>query len=410
MKRKIFTALFFALICGKSVSAQGFLRVNASKIENDANKDFILKGIGLGGYMLQEGYMFGLSNLGQQHKIREKITNLVGEKETERFYDKWLHNFIQKADVDSLAAWGFNSIRLPMHYNLYTLPVDKEPVKGKNTWLSKGFTLTDSLLSWCKQNHIYLILDLHAAPGGQGNDLPISDRYPNQPSLWQSPENQEKTIALWKKLANRYKNEKWIGGYDILNETNWGFGDTTTDKKGINEKNNVPLRDLFVRITNAIRSEDKKHIIFLEGNGFANNYNGIFPLWDKNLVVSFHKYWNPNTQEAIQKFLDYRTQYDVPLWLGESGENNNKWFAEAVQLMEKNDIGWCWWPYKKMGASNPLEIKKPENYQLFIDYCTGKNNTLDKATAQQILKDWLDNLKIQNNILHRDVIDALIQK
>lgn len=397
------TVIFF-LQC----SSQGFLRVNGKRIENDANKDFILRGIGIGGYMLQEGYMFGLGFLGPQYKIKEKIAGIVGEKETADFYNKWLHNFLQKADIDSLAAWGFNSIRLPLHYRLFTLPVDEEPVKDKNTWLQQGFTLVDSILSWCRQDHIYLILDLHAAPGGEGHDLPISDGNPAKPSLWQSLQNQDKTVALWNEFARRYKNEKWIGGYDILNETNWGFDDSA-DVRGTKEQRNIPLRNLMMRITKAIRSEDKKHIVFLEGNGFANNYNGIFPLWDNNIVVSFHKYWNPNTQEAIQKFLDYRAKYNVPLWLGESGENDNQWFADAVRLMEKNDIGWSWWPLKKMGKNNPLEIKRPQEYKQFLDYCSGKGLKPDKQKMENILHEWLENIKIQNNIVHPDVIQSLIQ-
>ncbi len=88
------------------------------------------------------------------------------------------------------------------------MPVDKEPVAGENTWLDKGFALTDSLLSWCKANNMYLILDLHAAPGGQGNDINIADRDTTKPSLWQSEANQQKTIALWRKLAERYKDEE----------------------------------------------------------------------------------------------------------------------------------------------------------------------------------------------------------
>ena len=138
--------------------------------------------------MLQEGYMLGINKDAQQNQIRARIEELMGLKETEEFYDAWLHNFIQKSDIDLMHAWGFNSVRLPMHFNLYTLSVDQEPVAGKNTWLDKGFKLTDSLLSWCKANHIYLILDLHAAPGGQGNDINISDRDTTKPSLWQSPD------------------------------------------------------------------------------------------------------------------------------------------------------------------------------------------------------------------------------
>ncbi|WP_431217755.1 cellulase family glycosylhydrolase [Puia sp. P3] len=67
---------------------------------------------------------------------------------------------------------------------------------------------------------------------------------------------------------------------------------------------------------------DQRHIIIIEGNGFGNNYNGIFPLWDDNLVLSFHKYGNFNTQASIQNFLNWQDQYNVPLWLGESGENS----------------------------------------------------------------------------------------
>jgi len=286
--------------------------------------------------------------------------------------------------------------------------VEEEPVKDENTWLQKGFDLTDSLLKWCRQNSMYLILDLHATPGGQGNDLPISDRHPDEPSLWQSKANRDKTVALWQKLAERYKNEPYIGGYDILNETNWGF-DNPKDPHGLNEQKNVQLRDLFIRITNAIREVDKKHIIFLEGNGFANNYNGMFPLWDNNLVISFHKYGNFNNKESIQKFLDYRDQYKVPLWLGESGENSNTWYTNCIRLMEDNDIGWSWWQLKKMGINQPLEIKEPKDYDQFVQYCKDSLQ-LDSAKGQQILNELLNNIKIQNNIWHKDVTDAMFRQ
>jgi endoglucanase len=76
--------------------------------------------MGIGGWVLQEGYMFKLSHLGQQYRIKEKIKELVGEEKTNQFYHEWVLNHTTKTDIDSMAAWGFNSIRLPMHYNLYT--------------------------------------------------------------------------------------------------------------------------------------------------------------------------------------------------------------------------------------------------------------------------------------------------
>ncbi|HKC35930.1 MAG TPA: cellulase family glycosylhydrolase, partial [Chitinophagaceae bacterium] len=326
-------------------------------IRNGSDQEIILRGVGLGGWMLQEPYMLKLSGAAMaQHEIKKKITDLVGETNTRKFYDAWLNNHCTKADIDSLAAWGFNSVRLPMHFNLFTLPVEKEPVKGKNTWLSKGFTLTDSLLSWCKANHIYLILDLHAAPGGQGNDNAISDRDASKLSLWQDEANKQKTIALWQKLAAHYASEEWIGGYDIINEPNWGF-DNEKDRNGCAEKNNIPLKKLLKDITAAIRKADKQHIIFIEGNCWGNNYDGMFPLWDDNTVISFHKYWNYNDKASIQKFLDIRTTNNVPIWLGETGENSNAWFTDMLTLLETNKIGWNMWPLKKSGLNNPLQVK-----------------------------------------------------
>jgi len=356
--------------------------------------------------MLQEGYMLHLGFLGTQTKIKEKIQQMAGPVQAEKFYRNWRHYFIQKADIDSIAAWGFNAIRLPLHYNLFTLPIQKEPQKGENTWLPEGFKMVDSLLAWCSQAHIYLILDLHAAPGGQGNDLPISDRDPELPSLWQSKENQDKTVALWEQLAKRYKDAPYIGGYDLLNETNWGFTDSS-DIRGTKDTANTPLWHFLSRLTKAVRKFDSRHLIILEGNGFANNYHGLQKITDTNTLLSFHKYGNFNDQKAIAYFLALRQKLQVPILMGEGGENSNNWYTHCARLLEQHQIGWSWWPLKKMGINNPLEIKVPKNYQQFIDFAAGKAKKPDSITGQRLLDDLIQNIQIQHNIIHRDVIHSL---
>ncbi|MGN7988116.1 cellulase family glycosylhydrolase [Pedobacter sp. 22226] len=390
--------------------SQGFLKAGGKKIVNEKGENVLLRGIGLGGWMLQEGYMLKINKESQQYRIRERIEELMGPKQTQEFYDAWLANHTRKIDVDSMKRWGFNSIRLPMHYNLYTLPVDKEPVAGQNTWLEKGFALTDSLLAWCKANKMYLILDLHAAPGGQGNDVNIADRDPSKPYLWDSEANQQKTIALWKKLAERYKNEPYIGAYDILNEPNYGFENPTEDKNGTKEKTNAPLRKLMVEITKAIREVDQKHIIIIEGNGWGNNYNGIFPLWDKNMVLSYHKYWNYNDQNSIAHILKARDEQNAPVWLGETGENSNVWFTDAIRLLEKNNIGWSWWPLKKIGSNNPMEIKSNPNYDALVRYMNNGGNKPKDSNVYSGLMELAIYSKLENTIIHRDVIDAMIRQ
>jgi len=164
------------LFCFGGLQSQHLLRTSGKYILNEQQDTILLRGMGLGGWMLQEGYMLQTASFANaQFQIKNKIEELIGPEATEDFYDAWLNNHVTKIDIDSLKSWGFNSVRLPMHYNLYTLPIEDEPVEGENTWLERGFAMTDSLLSWCEDNEMYVILDLHAAPGGQGYDMAISD-------------------------------------------------------------------------------------------------------------------------------------------------------------------------------------------------------------------------------------------
>lgn len=408
---KTFVLSCWLALTGFSALAQGFLQRSGARIVNGNGEPVLLRGFGLGGWMLQEGYMLKIYREGQQYRIRERMEELVGKERTAEFYDLWLAHHTTRADINALKNWGYNSVRLPMHFDLYTLPADQEPVKGQDTWLEKGFALTDSLLGWCKANGLYLILDLHAAPGGQGNDLNISDRDPSKPSLWEDPENQRKTVALWRKLAERYKDEPWIGAYDIINEPNWGFTDPVNDRNGTKEKNNAPLRKLMMDITAAIREVDKKHIVIIEGNGWGNNYNGVFPPWDSNMVLSYHKYWNFNDPSSIRHMLEARDKYNIPVWVGETGENSNVWFTEAIRLLEAHEIGWAWWPLKKIGINNPLEIVAPAGYAKILRYWT--DSAAPKPTADEAwvaLKDLALATDFSRNRVHIDVVDAMLRQ
>lgn len=391
---------------------QGFLHTQDKKILDGSGQEVLLRGIGLGGWMLQEPYMLHLSGIAVNQKdIRAKITALIGKERTAQFYAEWLKDGMQKSDVDSLKAWGFNSIRLPMHYDLFTLPVEEETVPTGDTWLKTGFELTDSLLNWCAADHIYLILDLHAAPGGQGHDLAISDRDSTKPSLWQLPANQAKVVALWKRLAERYRDAPWIGGYDLLNEPNWSFEHPENKKDhGCDDTSNAPLKALYENITRAIRSVDSNHIIFVEGNCFANNYAGLMPPWDNNMVVSFHKYWNRNDVASIQKFLDIRDRYHVPLWLGESGENNDGWYRDAIALVEGHDIGWSWWPLKKIGKNNPFAANMPPGFEKVIRYWKGKGAKPSAEEAFQSLMQLAESFSTAELVVRHDVLEAMFGK
>jgi hypothetical protein len=296
-----------------------------------------------------------------------------------------------------------------MHYNLYTKAIEEEKDGITNTWLEEGFKRTDDLLEWCEANKMYLILDLHAAPGGQGHDANISDYDSSKPSLWESQANQDKMVALWEALATRYKDKKWIGAYDIINEPNWNF--TSTNLNGCDETQNGPLRSLQLRITEAIRAIDTNHLIIIEGNCWGNNYSGMFPLWDKNMALSFHKYWNENNEASIATMLNYRAKYNVPIWMGEGGENSNVWFQEAISLLETHNIGWSFWPMKKIeNIAGVTNVTAPKGYNKLLDYWeTGKNKP-SVSEAKVILAQLADGFKLENTTIKYDVIDAMFRQ
>lgn len=399
--KKIYKYIFLGCIFFSfQINAQG-LRTSGKNIINKNGDEVLLRGYGPGGWQIMEGYMMQTSGVaGSQHEIKEKLIDLMGVTNTETFFNKWRENHFTKRDVDSLAAWGFNSIRIPMHYNLFTLPIEEEPTVGQNTWIETGFELIDNVLSWAAPHNMYIILDMHATPGGQGGGSEINDYDPSKPSLWESQENRDKLVALWTRIAERYKSNEWIGGYDLINETHWDLGNQ-----------NTLLREVYEDITAGIRGVGDNHILYIEGNSYANDHRGLLPPWDDNLVYSFHKYWTFNNSTDLDWILPLREQYNVPLWMGESGENSNTWFTDAITLFENNNIGWAWWAVRKIGdIDSPYAVEINPGYQKVIDFWKGEGS---KPTAEETFDAMMqlsDNLLVENSKYRKDIPDAIIRQ
>lgn len=387
-----------------------FLHAQGRWIVDGSRNRVILRGIGLGNYHLIEPYMWGINSAKDyksdtQSAILSSFVQLTDEETVNAFMNEYRKNYMSEADVKFLKESGFNSIRLPMHYNLFI-----EEVADNNNFKEAGFTILNELLNWCEKYEIYLILDMHAVPGGQSTDKAISDQY--SPGLWDGNANgtsqqyQTKLIALWKEIARRYADEKWIGGYDLINEIMY-YPDRDISRE---------IRSLYERLISAIRETDKKHLIFIEGNGYANDFSGLTPPWDDNMAYSFHRYWCGNTQSSIQWMLDIRNTCGAPVWMGESGENSNTWFTEAVELLEQHEIGWAWWAYKKLdNISGLVSIPGPEGWNellSFLQSSTDNSGTLGLTPerTKTMLMELAENAKIENAKINQDVIYALIEQ
>jgi len=371
-----------------------FLHTDGKNIVDSDGNPVLLRGIGLGGWLVPEGYMLKTPGYGSPSSIRQQIIDVVGEAGAEQFYERYMQNYVDEKDIAQIASWGFNSVRLPFHYNMFS--PDDQP----SNFSEEGFQIIDKALDWCKKYKLYLILDMHCAPGGQ-NAGNISDSDGIEARLWTNVDNQALTVAIWKAIAERYTNEEWIGGYDLINETATHF----------TSGNNAPLRSLMMSISNTIRKVDKNHIVFIEGNWYATDFNSLTPPWETNMVYSFHKYWSENNIESIQNYIKIHNQYSVPLWLGEFGENSNPWIDDCIKLMEENNIGWCIWPHKKLSTTaGPVSAEIKPQYQKLLDYWDGRGSKPSTHEALNALMEMANSLALDRCKVNIDFIAAMTQK
>jgi endoglucanase len=387
----LFIPVIIVLLVISSRSTPGFLHASGQQIVDSSGVPILLKGYGLGGWLVPEGYMLHTPGYGSPTYIDSLIRDLIGSRNADVFWQNYRANYVREADIETIAGWGFNSIRLPFHYRVFY------DVNSQN-FLPEGFALLDTLLQWCGANNLYLILDMHCAPGGQNKDN-ISDSDGIEARLWTEPAlYQPLTVRIWKEIARRYVNDTRIGGYDLLNEPVLPTG-----------YNNQVLRDFYVQLTDSVRTIDQNHLIFIEGNWYATDFNLLTPTWDSNMAYSFHKYWNATTIGTIQYLMDIRSQYNVPLWMGESGENSNPWFYEAVQLFNANQIGWCWWAHKKIATiTSPLSAILTAEYQTLLNYWNGQGARPSQSYANSALLQIAENLRIENCETRPGVIKALM--
>ncbi len=271
---------------------------------------------------------------------------------------------------------------------------------------SAGLELLERVIKWSTENKLYVILDMHCAPGGQTGDN-IDDSY-GYPFLLESEESQNEMAAIWKRIAEKFKDEKFLIGYDLLNEPIATYFDS--------DKLNPLLEPLYKIVTKSIREVDNNHIVFLGGAQWDGNFDSFGKPFDDKLVYTFHLYWSDTTQKVIQKDLDLRDKYIAPIWLGESGENTNEWIASFRKLLERNNIGWCFWPYKKLESDRGiLSIKKTKDYDLIINYANTKRisfddirkNIPDITLVKKALKDYLENCKFENCEINYSYLEAL---
>ncbi|GAC1313250.1 MAG: hypothetical protein NVSMB24_36240 [Mucilaginibacter sp.] len=405
MNKLLRSLLVLGLFISISATAQTtkFISVRGKDVIGTDGKPFLIRGTNLGNWLVPEGYMFKFKSVNSPRLINEALVELLGPEETALFWKKYQDTYITAADIHFLKASGMNSIRIPFNYRLFTA----ENYCGQNN-PNRGFELLDRVISWCKAEGLYVLLDMHCAPGGQTGDN-IDDGY-GYPFLFKSSAMQQQTAEIWGRIANHYKNETIILGYDLLNEPIAHYFNTA--------ELNPYLEPVYKQITKAIRQSDKNHILFLGGAQWDSNFKPFGPPFDSKLVYTFHKYWTKTTgAEVIQDYINFRDKYNVPIYCGETGENTDQWVGEFKNTLEKNNIGWHYWPYKKMdNTKGIITFDVPAGYDKVIEYtekpradfgAIRKAAPADREEIKKALYGFLKNSLFENCKPNKGYIEAL---
>ncbi|MFN8255309.1 MAG: cellulase family glycosylhydrolase [Bacteroidales bacterium] len=404
MKPNVICLLLFVVTITGCISKQSaqkltFLKTSGQDIINEKGEKIYLLGVGLGNWMLPEGYMWKFGGEGDRpRKIEQLIENLIGKEKADKFWNEFRKTYITEADIQKIAELGFNSVRPALNSRLFLTEGEKKEFKDE------GFQLLDSLVKWCSKYNIYVIIDMHGAPGGQTGQN-IDDSPENQPELFIKPENQDLLVKLWLKIVEKYKDEPTVAAYDLLNEP-------LPVVTGAADKYKHLLIPVYQKLITEIRKIDKKHMITLEGFDWSNNWELFDKPLDNNLFYQFHYYcWdNPSNLKSVQYFLNKRNELNTPIWVGETGEKENTIYWGTSQYFKANNIGFSFWPWKKMDTKNtPYAIKRPENWELISAYSEG-NQKPDAAAAEKVLDEFLNNIKLANCQFYPEVSNAIFNR
>ncbi|MBQ8071698.1 MAG: cellulase family glycosylhydrolase [Bacteroidales bacterium] len=388
---------------GATPTGSAFITVSGMDLLLPSGEKFFIRGTNLSNWLNPEGYLMDLGgSANSAHSIDMMLRELVGPSKTDKFWREFKDNYITRDDIEFLSERGVNTLRLPLNYRLFT----DEDYMGETSG-GDIYQRIDRLLTWCTAEGIYLILDMHSAPGGQ-TGYNIDDSY-GYPWLFLEEEDQDELVSIWKDIASHYADETHILGYELLNEPVADYWPEHTVL-------NAELEPLYKRITSAIREVDGNHIVILGAPQWNLNFS-VFSDWkfDPLLMYTCHKYDGEPTLENIRDFVDFRDKTGLPMYMGEIGHNPDYWQEEFCKLLEEQNIGYTFWPYKKIGGECFVSVKAPSGWDSVKKFADSDRSSYfgiyssrpDQNSSLSILDEYISNIKFANCSVNEGYISSL---
>ena len=279
-------------------------------------------------------------------ELAKVLTEINQNKPIEKAF---MDNFFTENDIAQIEKLGFNCVRVPFWYRNF--------MNEDGTWLTEnnndnpGFKRIDWLVETCEKYGIYIILDMHGAPGGQSKNHSTGKAGRNE--LYEVNEKMNTCVELWTAIAERYKNSYVVAAYDLLNEpqNNGGYSGDYSWEAGTPEAA-AQTNKAYDILYKTIREVDENHIISFEGiwstdvlpNPQENGY--------ENVMYQLHIYDTDRNMinYRVNELRKIRKNWNVAVYNGEYNNGENEHFAQM--LYKYCDINRTKWNYKTFNAGS----------------------------------------------------------
>jgi endoglucanase len=348
--------------------ASRMLHVEGDHLTTAAGDPIRLRGVGVGGWLNMENFITGYPSTEELH--RKALLRVLGPEAYDAFFDRFTDVFFTDQDAALLAGLGMNCVRLPFHYRHFE--DDDRPMELRE----EGFRLLDRAVEACARHGLYTVLDLHAAPGFH-NQRWHSDNPTHRSFFWAHRHFQDRVVHLWEALADRYRDNPWVAGYNPLNEPADSDGEV--------------IGPFYARLHAAIRAVDPHHVVFLDGNRHATEFDLFGDPWP-NTVYTVHDYALAGFADSGDypgvsrgQFVDrgylqerflarsaYMRSTETPIWVGEFGpvysgdpardDARYRVLADQLDLYDRHGAGWSLWTYKDIGLQGIVHAAADSPY------------------------------------------------
>lgn len=333
-----------------SITDRDFLSVDGSSLVNRDGERVVLKGVNLGGWLIQECWMCPVvgadGEWGNLDTIEAFEQNGYSDEQIQRLFDTYQDNWITEGDLDIIAESGANCVRVPFWYRNFMTDeagswidddLDKNP----------GFKRLDWIVEQAGARGLYIILDMHGCPGGQSMNHCCGTVGRND--LYSSESCRAAMKKLWQAIAERYKDEPAVAAYDIMNEpqNNGGFEDKPNFTDPWDSKSWAMTNEVYREMVAAVREVDPDHVISLEGIWRITNLPDPSTEGWTNMLYQVHLYDDTAQFKTLAKDVaDYAKRRGVAVLVGEFSN------MQGIEICDEHGISWTTWTYKGGKGAN----------------------------------------------------------